>query len=572
MPEANLPAEEAPDPNALRGAALEACRERSREAARRFIRSVVVIDNDAYMGDVPQNAVNPLDVGAVTKAFAQQGINCAVYRPEQGDDVVGTCLQLLKQADAAIIDWHLGAGNDASPCKDAIRGLLAEDAARGAPVRLVIVYTAEEPAILCDDLRPYLSGFGLSPLPDGVGYGLQNAQRRILVLKKPLGGRVDNPLEVMPNERHYSARPEELPWHVVEAFSDLVDGLVPSLALHAISAIRERSHDLLGAFNKSLDGAFLLHSMLIPHMNDARSFMARLLADESYQILENDERIRQGISNDVCSGYLNGYCNTFTYRCSECEGLGAAEGPCRLCRGGDPGCPVCGGGGTERYLCPSCKGKKEWNITPEHLLGFFADQGGNNKIPDGHILEVMKGSLGDEYDRGNVDFCRLSCLASESETNLRKYTNVNVPRLQQGTIVFLRGKPCICIIPQCDAVRLDGNKRLFPFLECKFGSKPDGASYVVMWGGRIKYISIPRSISWKKIKAVTFSDDDAVTAEEVPGGGYCFVSAPVVGEAERFKWIGDLRPQYATKLVSECMPFLGRVGVDEFEWLRRMKR
>ncbi|WP_353116189.1 response regulator receiver domain [Nitratidesulfovibrio sp.] len=573
MPEAHLPVEEAPAPNALRTAALAACRERSREAALRFIRSVVVIDNDAYMGGVPQNAVNPLDVGEVTKAFAQQGINCAVYRPEQGEDIVGTCLQLLKQADAAIIDWHLGVGNDTGPCKEAIKALVMADVAHGAPVRLIIIYTAEEPAGVRDDLARYLTDLGLSSLPEGAGFGLQNARGRILVLKKTGENEVGGPAGLMPEERHYSAKPSELPRHVVDAFSDLVDGLVPSVALHAISAIRERSHDLLGAFNKGLDSSFLLHTALIPNKQDAHSFIVGLVSEENGKLVSGDGKIKSLVSPDSLKQYIAKTIESSTYRCATCSGTGRVRTACTLCRGNDRACVVCRGSGRYHKVCERCKGKKSWAISERSVLSVFESSAEVKNLPEiEKLLEIFCTPARDGGD-GGYAFCRMSMLSAESETGTRPYTGKEVPVLHQGTMMVRTGEDgrpevFVCIVPQCDAVRIRNEERLFPCIKGEMTSGINKASYVVRYGGEDKFVSIPKQISWKCMEAIAFNGEDSVLAVMNEADKF-FYFTDVQGK--RYRWLADLRQSHALKLASEAVPSLGRVGIDEFEWHRRIK-
>ena len=75
------------------------------KTAQRYLKSIVVIDDQIFRD---KEGTNPFNGFALTKAFAEKGIACAIYIPSEGDDsLVDTCVNLIEQTDAAVIDWYL---------------------------------------------------------------------------------------------------------------------------------------------------------------------------------------------------------------------------------------------------------------------------------------------------------------------------------------------------------------------------------------------------------------------------------------------------------------------------------
>lgn len=528
-----------------------------RNSAKRFLKSAIIIDNEAYIGAKPNGSRNPIDVGVVTKKFAEHGINCSVYRPDIEDkEFIKNSLNLVKQSDAAILDWQLRDDNG-DCCIEIIYHLLHEDESYGNAVRIITIYTAETPSIVKRRLKEELEDYGLEDLEAKYGFGFWHQDKLIVILKKKPEDSPREPSEKNKATRFLFVRPSILPDIIIEFFSILTTGLIPSITLHAISAIRENAPNILGAFNKNLDKAFVLHSLLIPKMQDSKSFISGIISDEIERIISNDQEINKIINRNVCRSIIDSECEESEYKCIRCNGTGVIK----IKEKAD---------NTE--ICPYCNGISKWDVTPDSIISLIDDADQETNTAKKHIVHMLYNGASKHENRGATDFCRITYLASEHETSTRKYTRNNPPTLQQGTIVQdTSNVPLICIIPSCDAVRIDKKNRLFPFLRCSYTNYIHEADYVVQIDDDLKYITLPKAISWKKITAIFFTDEDIITAKIDKNQKYIFKSCDKDQNRKNFTWIADLRPHHAVKLATDCMPYLGRVGIDDVEWLRRLK-
>ena len=160
---------------------------RSHELARRFIRTAVVVDDEAYMtfagGDGPQAEVvapgrrprsvgrdeqdptgrgsaHALDARSIMDAFSALGVVCGVVGPRD------SATEAMKKADIVILDWLLRDG-DSRYTLSLLRELLNGERERNS-LRLVAIYTGE--ARLDDVFRAVfdeLANNELDPIDNG---------------------------------------------------------------------------------------------------------------------------------------------------------------------------------------------------------------------------------------------------------------------------------------------------------------------------------------------------------------------------------------------------------------------
>ncbi len=267
------------------------------DTAERYLKSVIVIDNEIFPEG--ENGVHPLSGLQLTKGFAQKGIACAMYNPEEGDEnIVSTCVSLISQTDAAIVDWQLGRreadGNEdpSIKCREIVDTVLKKDKEAGTPLRLLLIYTGEDQLdTLRDQLHNYLTGLGhreLRRLDENEDLlGLAGGNARIVFARKTRER--ENLRDLTPED---TVGPAELPGKLIDQFSRLADGILPMVALNAVAAVREHSHTLLSFFDKKLDPAFVY----MPPQSQIHGFTAFLLEqirDEVHTIIEADRATKK---------------------------------------------------------------------------------------------------------------------------------------------------------------------------------------------------------------------------------------------------------------------------------------
>jgi len=158
--------------------------EMDKEAAKRFIQTVAIIDDEATYNltppsqtdkdnakmvkppvtglmtgnqDVDSSATNgdqneeefqdnydgrsQLDAKVVINAFADMGIACCIQCPKHEKDPEERAVKLAASVDVLVIDWVLAKDNRSLP-RDIIKKILEEDKSKGGRMRLIVVYTS----------------------------------------------------------------------------------------------------------------------------------------------------------------------------------------------------------------------------------------------------------------------------------------------------------------------------------------------------------------------------------------------------------------------------------------------
>ena len=259
----------------------------SKGVAERFLQTVVVLDDGAYMGpaeapptvvepdeDVaipeepeegegvpaipPATPINALDAQTLITGFAKQGLVCAVLAPHLDEDGSEATVRASRRADIVILDWQLG--DHGERAKEIIQKITEEDASEGGRVRMIVVYTASlDLEAARSAVAGELDGFEAIDRPGGV-LALGTRESRILFVSKgktsEIGGKIEE---------------AQLPTRLVEEFVEITKGLLSNVSLGSIAAIREETHRMLARFHRGLDSAFLTHRMLLVSPEDAES-------------------------------------------------------------------------------------------------------------------------------------------------------------------------------------------------------------------------------------------------------------------------------------------------------------
>jgi CheY-like chemotaxis protein len=280
-----------------------AYRERANSAARDFLRSAVVVDDDTYLGlpgpseaaetdqdptlaDLPVIAIpeesateapaGRLDVAAVVRGFALMGIVCAALRPEPpgADDAPDAAvLKASEGADLIILDWALPR-DDGVQAERLIRALAARPE-RGWLV--IAVYTKSR---RLEEIAAQVEDTVRSACGSAVRNGLVIKSKGLVVqiLAKPI--------EDAATGRN-AVTAEELPERLVSIFAEAAGGLLSTAALRGLTALRNETLGILQSFDPVADPGFVAHRLLLPRPADAEDHAVALLAAELSDVLES---------------------------------------------------------------------------------------------------------------------------------------------------------------------------------------------------------------------------------------------------------------------------------------------
>ena len=525
---------------------------RCEDIAARFLQTVVIVDDEAYI-EGPSGTAGPLvtptrrmvaqsatdkaeelaegereinhrlNAGVLVETFSRRGLICAVIAPrfdEGGGDASLTDMvaPAVKRADIVILDWRLN-NDSGKKTMSILKNILERDTAidPGGRLRLVAVYTGEQNlsgigGIILEGLEGFVG--------DKRGVVLSRGHCRITIYAKS-----DTPLA--PDLSDRSVSESELPARLIGDFTQMTEGLLPGIALTSLAVIRENSHRILDRFDAALDPAFLTHRACLPFPDDSQQHMATQFANELHALIS--DAVATANPNPADMEAVEDWLNSSL---GPGAGLSFGEGKVasreetiELLRKG-----------FERAK-PNCLSKK---------TGFRRLTGGFSKGVDEESA----------LDR------RLAWMF-----NFRTVFNAPSPILRLGSVLRRRDhdseKYFVCMRPTCDSVRLQEETTflLLPLVE------PLGKSVqIVLRTGADMYrrVSVStRMNQWLLVQFAPSLEKESVVAEHEDLGFFFTASS-----GDRFEWLGELKASFAQRLAQELASGLSRVAVDDSEWLR----
>lgn len=554
-----------------------------------FLQSVVVFDDRAYESQNPVGEVahNPdlladdvldepeaselaelepgeLDTQTVVRSFADQGMNCAVLSPS--DDGAGDTqrfLSLAKRADVVVLDWIIAQNKKSVPgaivpasqhrtSLQLILAILRLDRAVGSRLRLMCIYSGDSNLSQAesDIAKEIETEFGVKTRRASGRIDFESA--RIVFLQKPDTPGIDPEMAVLP---------EHLAERIVREFSLFAaDGLLPRLALQSLSAVRDQAHRILKRFASRLDPALLAHrAMTTP--TDTEEFVIGLIRDELGAVVASGSvtrLLRDDAIESTVRTRTDGRANVYYWKSRKPTApaltLTADEGREVLNIGTDSSYRIVLSTGVQKTF------DKAVSFTSLSMAGSESQVRSESKDVD-------------------LEFAMLSSLARDGSLEGK---DVAPPELKLGTILFkpklptsvataeeggtptsADGKFFLCLQPICDSTRLD-KRTAFPLLPLdEIGLDADKFGLVVRRGG---FRVLGHSFKLNRVNSIKF-DSDRVTETVLATwqhGAWHFKATTAL-----YEWLGDVRIDKAHRLVNQLASDVGRVGVNEYEYLRR---
>ncbi|WP_027005422.1 response regulator receiver domain [Conexibacter woesei] len=503
----------------------------SRAAAREFIQSAVVIDDEAGQltdDDVAPGAASALttpSVGATTsesaqneptrrprhplrskalvETFASLGVVCGVLQPTEpeGDPVDSVFAQAVSRADVVILDWQLNQDRG-ERALGYIRQILDADNER---LRLVAIYTGE--SALEDIARLIAEELGADYSEDDPFVVVYGAMRLAVFAK-----------EVARDQGAEAARvlvEEELPGQLVNEFAWANQGVVPAATMRALAAMRRNAHRMLLALGAELDVGFLAHRMLLPDPEDAEEHLLGLIVSELESIIFDDLATRE----------------------------------------------IAGTAGAVAWLTHNVEGGDDRKPTREELERCLTEGFSKAKATAPGLQDFEKktitSALGDAEAglTSGRDFAMRMTLRTAYERPPKRLTFGCLLRDSSDDYY-------LCVQPACDALRLEDETR-FPLLPCEVVTA-DRYDLVVCDRDverRLKVVRQPR-----RLRMVAFLPDPTQRSV-IAGSGEIFSS---VNEGD-FVLVGRLKPDMTQQEAHGMGHAFSRPGIDVPEFLRIRK-
>lgn len=532
----------------------------SKTVANDFLQSVVFIDDRAFIEEKETNE-HEFNAVQITRAFADSQKVCAVYRPENNNDIDNLSL-LAKKADVTVLDWRIELDYEELEDEDGeedaeeidprgshtlkiIREILSDPLTGQGSLKLILIYTGET---------------DLPGITDAIYFDLQeqkikSVQKgdctvfteniRILILAKQAG---EDQFKHNPQLKDKIVAYGNLPDFILTEFTDMTSGLLTNFVLQSLTAIRTNTFRLIKLYKNELDASFIAHRLLLPNPEDSKEQLIEMLTHSIEALLHYNktgeaaslDRINEWIDTRKFTDYVISISNKDLVVDTAFVQAWAENGFVEACK--------------SRWVDEGF-GK----LTEKQIEKFKRKEKELHKEGSIHVRE--------KHEADNID-SKFSIL-THHKSNLKQPSSA--PRLTLGTLIKQESNATedneeryyLCIQARCDSVRvIDLRKFLFlPLQKIEGNSK---FHFVVEENGFTKLRIMKDAFELRTIKFEPNTLQQAVLANESDGKFY-FVS----NHGERFHWLADLKEAHAQREVNNFAAKISRVGLDESEWLRR---
>lgn len=534
----------------------------SQEVARRFLRTVLIVDDrgfgrtdtsatavegprsldeafgDEVDGETPstmdvqptpsKNGAHDLDGPAVIRAFGRQKLLATLVPVPEASVDEEIVADLADKADVLVIDWRIPPAEDGAYALSVMQKVLRNG---DAQLRLVVIYSGNErPHEILRRIREELK---LEGDEDSDELGLTSGSVRVVVLTKHGLGREATAARLV-----RQVKEEDLPDRIVEEFTHLTAGILRNVALESFAVLREQSYGVLAAFPRELDAAFITHRIQCAPPRAADGFAVDLVADEIVTLLHSTA-VADRASEDSVKAWLAHYFKGHWETC-----IREASGKAGEIRAEMTASEV------QRLVE---QGIKNW----AHSVHGKTSRPWKDGFHKSATEEIAKACGLPQPSTIDKRFSIVSTLAiRHSETS-------GGCVLTQGTIVESKGTYYLCLQPRCDSVRIPGDHPTsFVFVEAERRS----SEFNLVTQDAREFVTLKLVPGAKKVRLFDFSGNGAGNVSASLRDG-----EPVFAAAggREFRWIAQLKRGQAQRFANQFAANLARVGIDQFEWLRR---
>lgn len=548
-------------------------REHCLNAVRKFVMHAVVIDNqpvleqkeeapstavesatleDGGMGDVmaeqPAETTEEtadvaicdfqdLNVREISDAFAEQEIACAFVFPEDKDTdeekIFLRAMAASMPADIVIIDWYL---RDTNPnlSKRILKAIAEKDQAEKGRLRLICVYTGQRDThVVTRDAVAALSVGGLASHKideqGGLAYGIHHC---LLILNK--------------QDVHGAALPER----ILEAFTNLSEGILPTFALAAVAAVRRNVHHIITRFSSDLDAAFVANRLITDPPSDVPELFRELFISECDAALGLDKVADKYLNQESIKIWLD------------------AEGQPK---------------GQFAYSSHSIDRVFIDGLLNEGIKNDKVIAGGNAKKFPEDKRELVSHALHGTEQAAKIGECKFSrhVVLKREAFGMTKLHSVEgwVPSLTLGTIlrqtIDIDGtnvkRYFYCLSPACDTLRLNDKDRTFLMVEIDVAKEKTNLIIAEEECTSTALHIVPHP---RNVRTFTFCGDKKIgrVLARIQAGDtgsvpiFCFDS---IGDTPKeFVWLGEVRRNRANRDMAELNREWLRFGIHDSELLR----
>ena len=538
-----------------------------RQITERFLLTAVVVDDELAVVEAPQAhggltppghrpmksshepaeqeapRPRPLNVDPITWSFARQGMVCGVVSPHEETQRTSDLAKAVGRADILILDWRLNrkTGENALPLLE--RVLMDDQQHR---LRLIAFYTGEpDLGEIRDKIMERLTALesperGVSTR-ESDSPSIDFGACRIVVYGKV--GFHGPGLSAVVAETDLANR-------LIGDFAGMAQGLLPSLVLTSLAAVRDNVHRVLERFGPDLDPAFLAHRACLPLPADSEQHIVEQIAGELHGIMDDAVGSTSPAGTDPIGLWLAGRFGDGRVSFGANKAMDQSAVLKMLTHGVE-----------DKPGQLRARGKDYRLLSGGFSRGTKERVGQDGELEDGQG-RGSEGEDGEELDR------RLA-----SAMSFRQVVAGEIRKLGMGTVLRSvgagGGQILLCVTPKCDSVRLN---------------KPTAFLFVPLSDPRSRTFQLVVPVAGNGYKRMTVSLNPSkwVTETLEPDGVSQCVVASRKGreesfvfkgvEGKRYEWVGELKAPVAQSVAHAVAERMSRVALNKSEWLRRSER
>lgn len=485
-----------------------------------------------------------LDAGAITKGFADKGLICSVLKPGDIGTITTDVLRLAPRTDMIVLDWQIGDNGEIA--MNIIGKVLEIDKRSGGRLRLFAIYTGvRDLKTVADRIEHDIVSLANGQNPFEFTNETDTAKLVIL------GKGVDADHEAGQGDR--CVEEGDLAERLISEFAQFSGGILRNATLASMGHLRSNTHRLLARLNSSLDGPLVTHFALVGSSQDAQQYIADLILQEIEAQLPLDEIVARfagpaSVKARIAQTYIDGKTakivldeeNAIVHDIPEATAQGLIEQPVAA-------------------LKPH---HKAFAVALEKKQSEIA-----NQFTPESIARKLYSVLGDDMADGikqHEQFAIASGVRLANGASDFRYRQL--PTVRLGTVIHDGDHYFLCLTPVCDSVRLKGGKAKFLF--GRLDEDPDKFNFIVDDEGNRKRLLIDRKDLFLKTFELRPGIDEVVRVERKRV--FIDYAIPLAQVGEYVRWVAEIKPMQAQRVVGSITSNLSRIGLDEFEWLRQL--
>ena len=490
-----------------------------------------------------------IDTQCLIDAFIKKGILCSSISPnidklgfkneEEREKKANELFSILSKADIVILDWQTYDDDKNGELTCELLKSFKQESENLNRLRLILIYTG---ANIDDVVIPNIEEIFKKKLQTN-----KSLQYKALLLKIIRKKALDSDTD--------SVSEENLPEECLETFTQITDGLIPNAIMSAITDIRDNTYKILSVLNKKFDAAFINHKMQLNSPCDADMFLSDLISDFIANSFNSTK-----ICDTVSEQHIRDWFKHKQYE----ETLDISKE-------------------IKDFICDRINNsekdnKEELKNEIENLKCLDAIERGfvnviNDICDDRQIksfVENQRYSFTDHFYKSSINLDKSFSAITMLQTI--NYNEINKPCMTLGTIIKSLNNSTyyLCIQPRCDSVRIkDGENR-------KFLLMPLQKDCTV---GKICIIDEnqqPIILGYRKIHDIelkVFSQSNIVNGHieaTYKDTNKTFIFTDI--ENNEYVWLANLKFTYAQRIIQEYAKEICRVGLDEYEWFRKLHK